>query len=56
MKLPGKLGVPEEHDGKWETIKYAISGWGTTVRLVVVLVVLSGPIYLAYLVVRIATH
>jgi len=34
------------HGGKWETIRYAIGGWGTTVRLLLVLVVISAPILL----------
>jgi hypothetical protein len=38
-------------DNKWTTIRYAISGWGTTVRLLAVLLVLFGPAYLTYLVV-----
>jgi hypothetical protein len=47
MKLPGNPGDPEDHgDGKWGTIKYAIGGWGTTVRLLAVLAVISGPAYL----------
>jgi len=44
----------EERDGKWNTIRYAIGGWGTTMRLVAVLLVLLGPAYLAYLVIWLA--
>jgi hypothetical protein len=37
----------EDHaDGKWGTIRYAIGEWGTTVRLLVVVVAISGPAYL----------
>jgi hypothetical protein len=41
----------EERDNKWNTIRYAIRDWGTTVRLLTVLLVLLGPAYLAYLIV-----
>jgi hypothetical protein len=45
----GKQG--KELDGKWNTIGYAISEWGTTVRLLAVLIVLLGPAYLTYLII-----
>jgi hypothetical protein len=47
MKLPGNTHDPEDsEDGKWGTIRYAIGGWGTTARLLVLLAVISGPAYL----------
>jgi hypothetical protein len=58
MNVPGndrdleeRRDLEEHNDGKWNTIRYAIGGWDTTVRLSVVLVVLLGPAYLAYLIV-----
>ncbi len=59
MNVPGDRRHLEEHDAgqaeegscKWGTIRYAISGgWGTTMRLLAVLLVLLGPAYLAYLI------
>jgi len=45
--VPGDGRDPEQNDdGKWNTIRYAIAEWGTTVRLLVVLAVLLGPAYL----------
>jgi hypothetical protein len=32
--------------GKWEAIRYAVRGWGTTVRLCVVCVVIEAPMLL----------
>lgn len=47
MKVPARKPEPEEpHGGKWETIRYAIGRWDTTIRLLVVLIVLSAPISL----------
>jgi hypothetical protein len=47
MKLAGNARDLEDHaDGKWGTIRYAIGEWGTTVRLLVVVVAISGPAYL----------
>lgn len=44
MKVPGCDPESEPpHGCKWETIKYAIGGWGTTVRLLVVLLAISAP-------------
>jgi len=46
MNVPGNGRDLEQHDdGKWNTIRFAIAEWGTTVRLLVVLVVLLGPAY-----------
>jgi hypothetical protein len=53
MKLPGNTRDPEESEGgKWGTIRYAIGGWGTTVRLLVVVVALSAPAYLIALLIH----
>jgi hypothetical protein len=47
MKLPGNARHPgDPHDSKWGTIRYAIGDWGKTVRLLVLLAVVSGPAYL----------
>jgi hypothetical protein len=44
MKVPGKKRESQEpHGGKWDTIRYAIGGWGTTLRLSIVLAMLSAP-------------
>lgn len=46
MKVPGDENKSEEPQGsKWETIRYAIGGWGTTLRLLIILVVVSAPTY-----------
>ena len=51
MNVPANGHDPEDHDGsKWNTIRYAIGRWDTTVRLLAVLAVLLGPAYLAYLI------
>ena len=36
-------------ENEWATIRYAISGWDTTARLLAILLVLLGPAYLTYL-------
>jgi hypothetical protein len=47
MKLPGnRRDLEDPEGGKWRTIRYAIDGWGTTVRLVAVVVAISAPAYL----------
>jgi hypothetical protein len=46
MNVPGRDQESQQpHGGKWGTIKYAIGTWGTTVRLSIVLLVLSVPTY-----------
>ena len=53
MNVPGKGLEPEQpHGGKWDTIRYAISGWDTTVRLLLVLIVLMVPIFMTILLAR----
>jgi len=45
MNVPARRPDAEEPKvGKWETIRYAIDGWGTTFRLLVILLVLSAPV------------
>jgi hypothetical protein len=47
MKVPARRpGAEEPQGGKWETIRYAIGRWDTTVRLLIILLVLSAPISL----------
>jgi hypothetical protein len=47
MNVPASRPEPEDpNGGKWETIRYAIGGWGTTIRLLIVLLVISTPVYL----------
>ncbi len=47
MNVPGRGQESQEpRQGKWSTIRYAIGGWGTTVRLLIVLLVISAPTYL----------
>jgi hypothetical protein len=47
MNVPARGPETEEpQGGKWETIRYAIGRWDTTIRLLVILVVLSAPISL----------
>ena len=41
--------LPKRQESEWATIRYAISEWGTTLRLIAVLLVLLGPAYLTYL-------
>jgi hypothetical protein len=53
VNVPGNGSDAEEHGGsKWSTIRYAIGGWGTTVRLFIVLLAVSGPAYLIAWLVR----
>lgn len=64
MNVPGNGRDLEEHGtklteepaSKWNTIRFAIGEWGTTVRLLSVLIVLLGPAYLAYLIFLIVHH
>jgi hypothetical protein len=47
MNVPANRPDDEEpRGGKWGTIRYAIRSWGTTIRLLTVLPVMSAPIYL----------
>jgi len=47
MNVPANGPDDEEpRGGKWSTIRYAISRWDTTIRLLIVLPVMSAPIYL----------
>lgn len=43
---------PEDHQphgGKWDTIRYAIQEWGTTVRLLIVILAISIPYLIVWL-------
>jgi hypothetical protein len=53
MKVPGSERKSEEpHEGKWATIRYAIGEWGTTVRLLLILLAVSAPTYVIVLLAR----
>jgi hypothetical protein len=46
MKIPRNTRDPDDSEGgKWGTIRYAIGGWGTTVRLLALMVAISAPAY-----------
>ena len=59
MNIPGNRPDFEKHDDektddrgcKWNTIRFAISSWSTTMRLLIVLLVLLSPAYLTYLII-----
>jgi hypothetical protein len=53
MNVPGRDQFPEDRrGGKWTTIRYAIERWGTTIRLLLVLLALSVPTVIIALLAR----
>ena len=50
MRRPDEMAKSkvEQANQKWQTISAAIRGWGTTVRLAVILLVLQVPADVAY--------
>lgn len=47
MNVPGNGHNSDDPDGsKWKTIRYAIDRWGTTFRLLLILVIPLVPCYL----------